>query len=287
MKSCLYECAVFHRRLAPKQHEFLYRVFYFCLDLDEIDQARTVEFPRWPLLGFHRPAVFCFYSRDHFGKKSRRPLRPQVEAFLGEHGLPRPARIRFLTNLRIFGYVFNPIAIYFCEDAEGRPLAAVTQVGNTFGEQKLYLVSPRPARSSDAADPSDVATEPVGQTPRASDYASRLAKEFYVSPFSDLDLDFDFRFSSPGDHLRVAVDEFRGEEKLLLSTLTGKRRDLTTGRLIWFLLKYPLLTLQVIFLIHWQAWRIYRKGLAFRRKEAELEKQTGILNPRDSPRDSA
>lgn len=278
MNSCLYECAVFHRRLAPKRHEFLYRVFYFCFDLDEMDAPQAVGLPRWPLLGWQRAAIFSFWPGDHFGKKSQAPLRPQVEAFLAQHGIPAPTRIRFLTNLRVFGYVFNPIAIFFCEDENQRPLAAVAQVGNTFGEQKLYLVSAQsaPAASSASDTPSSLA---VG---RGSDYASRLPKEFYVSPFSDLDLDFDFRFSSPGPHLRIAIDEYRGEERLLLSTLTGKRRELTTRGLLWFLLKYPLLTLQVIFLIHWQAWRLYRRGLPFRRKEIELEKQTGILNPRDA-----
>jgi len=261
MNSCLYECAVFHRRLHPKQHEFLYRVFFFLLDFDELEELGK----KIPLLGIHRRGIFSFHARDHLGKQSSEPLRPRLEAWLAEQGVDRPAKILFLTNLRIFGYVFNPIAIYFCFDSGGRPLAAVAQVGNTFGEQKLFLV---PATG----------TEP--------DWAVRVQKNFYVSPFSSLDLSFDFRFFQPGETLRVLIDDYAGTEKVLISTLTGKRRALTTSRLLWFLCKYPLLTLRIIFLIHWQAFRLWWKKVPHHNKEDKPEEQTGILNPQGSLTDS-
>lgn len=273
MISCLYECTVFHRRLVPLRHEFVYRVFYFFLDLDELEHPRQAAWPPWPLIGVRCPALFSFYDQDHLGKRANAKLRPQLEDFLTKNGLPRPYRVRLLTNLRIFGYVFNPISIFFCEDEQGNALASVAQVGNTFGEQKLYLIPPR----------SDLAGTLERASPTKS-YAARMPKDFYVSPFSDLAVDFDFRFDAPGERLRIAIDEYKGEDKILVSTLTGTRRSLSTGRLLWFLIKYPLLTLQVIFLIHWQAWCLYRLGLPFRRKEADLDQQRDVLNPRESRR---
>jgi len=256
MNSCLYEAKVFHRRLAPRPHQFLYRVFYFCLDLDELPALSH----RWPgLLGIEGPGLFSFRSRDHWGKKQTLDLRRQLGDWLEERGLARPSRVIFLTNLRMFGYVFNPIAVYFCFDAAGSPLAAVAQVGNTFGEQKLFLVPPDPAN--------------------AQLFHARLPKEFYVSPFSDLDFSFDFRFHPPDQNLRVFIDEYRGEERILISTLTGTRRPLAAHRLVSFLFRYPLLTLRIIFLIHWQALRLWAKKLPFRRKEADPHLQKEILNP--------
>jgi DUF1365 family protein len=256
MNSCLYEAKVFHRRLWPRTHEFLYRVFYFCLDLDELPVLAKYS-PR--LLGIERAGIFSFRSIDHWGKKETVDLRSRVEGFLTARNLPKPQKILLLTNLRMFGYVFNPIAVYFCLDGSGQPIAAITQVGNTFGEQKLYLVP---------CDPS---------TPEF--FHTRLPKEFYVSPFSDLDFEFDFRLHTPGKSLRVFIDEYRQEERILISTLTGTRRELTSQRLLSYIFTYPLLTLRIIFLIHWQALRLWAKKLPFHRKEAMPHLQKKILNP--------
>ena len=253
LRSCLYECTVLHRRFSPKPHEFLYRIFLFCIDLEELEKLANYSL----LLGVNRSAVYSFQNKDHLGKTGPAPLRPRLIQWLRERGVPEPSRILFLTNLRIFGYVFNPIAIYYCFDAAGRPLAAVAQVGNTFGEQKQYLI-PKSDENS---------------------WSARLAKNFYVSPFSELDLTFDFRFLVPGEKLHVAIDDYDGTERTLLSRLTGKRQALTTARLFWFLLKYPALTLRVIFLIHWQAFRLWLKKVPHRRKEANPGLQTEILNP--------
>jgi uncharacterized protein len=256
MNSCLYEAKVFHRRVWPRTHEFLYRVFYFCLDLDELP---TLAKLCPPLLGVERPGIFSFRSSDHWGKKQTVDLRKRVEDFLSERNLPRPEKILFLTNLRMFGYVFNPIAVYFCLDREDRPVAAIAQVGNTFGEQKLFFIPP----------------DPGSPLP----FHARLPKEFYVSPFSDLDFEFDFRLDAPEKNLRVFIDEYRQGERILISKLTGTRRELTAPRLLAYIFSHPLLTLRVIFLIHWQAIRLWAKRLPYHRKESNPQLQKQILNP--------
>lgn len=256
MNSCLYECAVFHRRLAPKRHEFLYRVFYFLLDLEELREIdRTLR-----LFRVNRPGVYSFRDADHISHGAS-TARENILRYLWNHGLEAPVgKILLLTLPRVMGHVFNPISVFFCLDLQGNPLAAVAEVGNTFGEWKPYLV-------------------PI--TPEGT-FRLRAVKHFYVSPFSDLDLEFDFRFDMPGERLRLLIDDYRGEKKELISTLTGNKVALTDATLLRFSFKYPLLTLKVILGIHLEAFRIWIKGVTARRKEAQPELQRGVHHPHKS-----
>jgi DUF1365 family protein len=256
MNSCLYECTVFHRRLAPKRHEFLYRVFYFLLDLDEFEEVnRTMH-----LFKVNRPGLYSFRDNDHISHGAA-TAKENILHYLREQRVEAPVgKILLLTLPRVLGHVFNPISVFFCLDPEGNPLVAVAEVGNTFGEWKPYLVPLTPDGS----------------------FHLRTVKHFYVSPFSDLDLEFDFRFDFPGDRLRLFIDDYRGEEKELVSTMTGTRVPLTDATLLRFTLRYPLLTLKIILGIHWEAFRIWRKGITARRKEAQPELQRGIHRPHKS-----
>jgi DUF1365 family protein len=109
-----------------------------------------------------------------------------------------------------------------------------------------------------------------------------VVKHFYVSPFSDLDLSFDFKFQTPDENLQIFIDDYRGDEKELISTLIGKRIPLTDLSLLKCTFLYPLLTLQVIFGIHWQALRLWLKGLKAHPKESQPELQRGIHRPHKS-----
>lgn len=250
--SCLYDCSVLHRRTWPKQHEFVYKIFLFCLDLDEL-----AELPeKIPFFGVNAPGLYSFHDKDHF-ELGAGGARANAEAFLKQHGISeRPAKILLLTNTRFLGYTFNPISIWFCSRADGSPLAAIAEVGNTFRELKPFLV------------PTD-----------GKNFHLRTPKHFYVSPFSALDLEFDFRFDEPGERLAVHIDDYRGSERILLSALTGKRSPLTSGNLLGHTLKFPFITLKVIGLIHWQAFRLWLKGLPFVRKEEQQELQKDVFKP--------
>ena len=252
LSSALYDCSVFHRRLSPRPHEFLYRVFLFAFDIDELPGLPL----RIPLLGVNGPGLYSFHDSDHFRARDGGP-RACAEAFLAENGVTgKPARILLLTNARFLGYTFNPISIWFCEQADGSPLAAIAEVGNTFGELKPFLIPFEGAR-----------------------YHARRTKEFYVSPFSMPDLDFDFRFDVPGERLGIYIDEYEGERKVLVSSLTGRRMDLTTPNLLALTARFPFITLKVIFLIHWQAFRLWLKRLPFVRKEEFIDRQKGVYRP--------
>ncbi|MEI8312938.1 MAG: DUF1365 domain-containing protein [Verrucomicrobiota bacterium] len=249
-RSCLYECTVMHRRILPKNHEFAYRIFLFLLDLDELAELEN----KIPVFSFDGPNLYSLRSADYFQYQSG-AIRENLMIFLRSEGFEKaPAGVRLLTLPRLLGYTFNPISIFFCYDESGLPMTSVVQVGNTFGELKPYLVPLEGGR-----------------------FHVRVRKNFYVSPFSDLDLAFDFRIDIPGDRLRVLIDDYSGDDKTLLSALSGTRRELTLGSLLFLTLKYPLVTLKIIALIHWEALRLWLKGIPHRLKESDPHLQTGVF----------
>jgi DUF1365 family protein len=258
-RSCLYECRVMHHRLAPKENRFTYHLFFFYLDLDDIPSVCK------KIAGFshNKFNLYSFRDRDHLTVLGGGSVKQNLAAYLSQHGVhfPENGRAILLTLPRVLGYIFNPVSFYFCFDTAGVPLCAVAQVGNTFGEMKPYLVA-RPG--SDGV------------------FRLRTPKHFYVSPFSALDLDFDFKLRPPGEELEIHIDDWQGETRILLSSLTGTRVPLTTARLVWLTLKFPLVTLKVIFLIHWQALLLWLKRLPYHSKAANKHLQSDVLNPHHS-----
>lgn len=262
MNSCFYECDVFHRRLRPKRHEFLYRVFYFYLDLGELEEAAR----KLKIFSVNRPNIYSLRDQDHFQyPQAVRPIADNVREFLDRSGCPLDpdGSIRMLCFPRMLGYVFNPVTIYFCYNADGSPRASVVEVGNTFRELKPYLVP---------------------QTGGKSDFEVRVPKHYYVSPFSPVDLHFHFRLHLPDENLRVFIDDYDAEGKVLVSMLTGQRRELTLANLAKFTAKFPFITLKVIGLIHWQAFRLWLKRVPFYWKETRAEDQRGVFRPHKSLR---
>jgi DUF1365 family protein len=257
MNSCLYECNVMHHRLAPKVHHFQHGIFMFYLDLDELDiVTKNVR-----LFSHNRRNLYSFRDQDH-EPSGPGPLKERITAYLRQHGIELGpfGRVMLLTLPRMLGYIFNPISIYYCFDEWDQPVATVAEVGNTFRERKLFLI--------------------CGEEMDASGVFHRLTpKHFYVSPFSSLDLNFDFRLRVPEEKLDIKVDDRDGVEKILITTLTGKRAALNNRALSWFTIKYPLVTMKVIFLIHWHALRLWLKGVPFYRKAEHASLQREVLRP--------
>ena len=171
-------------------------------------------------------------------------------------------KILLVTLPRVFGYIFNPVSFYFISDSAGQTLCTVVQVGNTFREMKPYLIA---------------------QPTTPGFFRLITPKHFYVSPFSGLELCFDFKINVPGEQLEIHIDDRLGtaedSERTLLSSLTGKRIPLTTARLAWCTIKFPFVTLKVIFFIHWHALRLWLKKIPFHRKAAQPELQKEVYNP--------
>ena len=190
-------------------------------------------------------------------------------AWVASQGLPLPAdtRVLLLTHCRVFGYIFNPVSFYFCLDAQDRPLCAVAEVGNTFGELKPFLLGPEHFDGE-------------GRFRRV------VPKHFYVSPFFALDLAFDFKLRVPGEQLDIHIDDREGDRPVLLTALTGRRIPFTDANLARLTLKYPLITLRVITLIHWHALKLWWKRIPWHRKAANAHLQQGVFNPHESLRQS-
>ncbi|MDX1946508.1 MAG: DUF1365 domain-containing protein [Pirellulaceae bacterium] len=235
MHSCLYEGYVRHRRFAPRPHEFRYRLFLMYLDLAELD----LVFRRRLFWSSGRPAAAWFRRRDHFGDP-REPLDETVRDFVAGQGRERPTGpIRLLTHLRYLGFVFNPVSFFFCHDDAGQLTQIVAEVNNTpWGERHCYLLD----RDQFAGAP-----------------ARPVAKEFHVSPFLPMDLSYRWRISDPAESLSLAVATRRQDERVFDANLRLRRREITTANLARALARHPLMTVQVVAAIYWQALRLLWK----------------------------
>ena len=266
VRSCLYDCSVMHHRLAPKEHHFRYGIFQFCLDLDELDALSA----RHRLFHHNRPALYRFNDSDHLPAAEGLGTKAAILAWITSQGLSLPAdtRVLLLTHCRVFGYIFNPVSFYFCLDDRNRPFCAIAEVGNTFGELKPFLLGPEHFDGEDR-------------------FHRIVPKYFYVSPFSALDLEFDFKLRVPGEQLDIHIDDREGDRPILLTALTGRRLPLTDANLARLTLKYPLITLRVITLIHWHALKLWWKNVPWHRKAANPQLQQGVFNAHASLRNGA
>lgn len=249
----IYHCIVVHRRLRPRQRGFTYRVFMLDVDPDRLDELSR---GRWPL-SHNRFNVFSIHDTDHVDLGRPGGIRPNLAAWLAEHGkfLAPEDDLRLVTFPRCFGYGFNPVSFYYITPADGSDRYAVAEVVNTFREMKLYLVE----------------TGPGGT------HASRLPKQFYVSPFSDPGDDFHFHLGVPADEWHVRIDDLDKDGLVLTSAIRGKAVPLTSYALLTCSVKYPLLSVKIIGLIHWHALRLWLKRVPFFRKSERSEAQTNVL----------
>jgi hypothetical protein len=254
IRSALYAGKVAHRRLRPRQHHLAYDVFYLLLDLDEIETLAGSS----RLFRLGRFGVFSFNAGD-YGNGSDVSLRLQVERHLQSAGLaPDGGPIRLLTLPRILGYAFNPISVYFCHRRGGALAAVLYEVTNTFGDRHSYLI---PVESSDT---------PILQHSK---------KALYVSPFFDNDLHYTFRLVPPAERLGLAVTGHDDEGPIIVATLDATRRPLTDAALLRALFAYPLMTLKVIAAIHWEALRLWLKGIAVHTRPAPPRRPVTIGHP--------
>lgn len=246
MNSCLYTGQLWHRRLRPREHEFRYAVSSFYLDLDELPELDR----RSRLFGCNRGRLFSFHDRDHMDGQPG-ATQPKVLAYLRSRGLELDGgKVCLLTQCRLFGYVFNPISVYYCYAASGELRARVAEVNNTFGERILYLLE---------------SGVPGGDQRHARSFA---AKEMHVSPFVSMDARYEFRLPPPGERLSVFISETEHGQHFFDAHLWGERRPLEDRSLVAVALRYPLLTLRIVAGIHWQALRLWWKGVPFYRQPA-------------------
>lgn len=240
--SCLYLGTVVHRRFKPRRHKLCYRVFWSLLDLDELPRLAK----KLRLFSLNQFNLFSFYNMDH-GDGSERPLRTQIEEHLSAAGLALDGGpIRLLCMPRILGYVFNPISIYYCYHHSGVLTALIYQVHNTFGQRHSYVIPVDPSRA-----------ELVEQY---------CPKAFYVSPFMDMDINYAFRVQPPGERVTLRIEGSDSKGPVIVASLAGARAAISDGALLAAFVNFPLLTLKVFTGIHWEALKLWIKGMRMRRR---------------------
>jgi len=235
----IYRGVLQHRRFAPKEHAFEYPVFMAFLDVDRIEELVGVS----PLLSHNRWNWATFDERDHLGDPSL-PLRERLAGDAARHGLALPdGPIYLLTNLRYLGYCFNPVSYFYFYDRSGELAMVMAEVNNTFGETHPYWLD----RSIEV------------RTPAGRHYD--FDKAFHVSPFMPMDCRYRFAFTDPGDGLAVRVNEWTGGELFFDATLRLSRESWSAGALHRALARHPWMTAKVIAAIHWQALRLWARGV--------------------------
>ncbi|MFI8566851.1 DUF1365 domain-containing protein [Rhodococcus sp. NPDC078407] len=231
--AALYLTRIDHVRRAPIRNTFSYKSYSWFVDLDALP-----ELPR--ILR----SLASFDSRDHVGDPGA-TIRENVDAFLAENGIDLDGgRITMLASARVFGHTFNPLSVYWCHDAGGDLRCVVAEVHNTYGERYRYLLH----------------TDGRG--------AARTTKEFYVSPFNDVDGEYSMQLPEPDAALRLSIVLERPGEPPFAATVRGRRREVTTRSILWTALEIPIAPLRVVVQIRWQGIRLWARGLKIVRRPA-------------------
>jgi DUF1365 family protein len=257
VRSHLLEGTVQHRRSQATTYALEHAVYYFALDLDELDEVTR----RVPLVRRNRRGVVSFRDADHLPDGARN-IATDVRAHLRSHGLqPDDWRITLVTNLRVLGYVFNPASFYLCRDGSGRLQVVIVEVHNTHGQRHLYTLLP----AGTAGGP----------------FSASMDKAFYVSPFIGSGGRYQVTVRDEPAGLAIGINLRQDGALVLATSLVLARRPLSMRSLVWMLVRHPFITHGTIAMIHWHALRLFRRGVRFhphgggRRRAAPMTVRSG------------
>lgn len=256
--SGLYRGELMHARHdAVAKRAFRYPVYMASLDLDELPELHR----ELRLFSYRRANLFSFDDRDYaatLSPSTRTPAREPGRALVDDlaalraaNSIPAPAATRLVTNLRVAGYVFNPVSFFLDYDSRGELSSVIAEVNNTYGGRLRYVLGPRERL----------------EHPTDGHVGFRHVRELYVSPFLHGEATYAFWFDAPldGDHIAIEMHVMQAGERSLTARFTGTRAAMSDRTLAVAALRYPLMTAQVIGLIHYEAIKMRLAGVPYRR----------------------
>lgn len=272
MNSCIYKLKIGHSRIFPKKNNFRHDMYMFYFDLDELSECDK----KFKLFSYNKWNIHSFYDKDHFtfinpkseSEKiiSQEKIKFQPEKYQNKNTKERIkiilkeinqdfelGKVFLLTSLRNYGYLFNPVSFYYCFDKQGNFRVLFSEVSNTWRQQKMYYY--------------------VAKDFNAKIYKTSQVKNFYISPFIKNDIDLNWHFEIPGKKILMLIKSSKQGKLELSASLVGKRAEITNFNLVYILFRYPLVTIMVIFKIHWQALKLWLKGVKYINKN-EADKNT-------------
>ena len=240
--SSVYEGYVLHNRIKPKKHKLKYNVFCLFIDLEELPLLQEKIFG----FGHNSISLMSFFDKD-YGSINNMPLKPWIKKLINNNGINTPVgKIKLLCYPRILGYIFNPICNYFCYDDKGVLIAIIHEVSNTFGEKHFYFCKVEN---------------------KLKNFIRHEAKKcFYVSPFIKMNMDYSFKVKAPTDRIEISINETDKNGPLLFASFSGKNKKLNKWTILRLFFFYPFMTIKVIAGIHWEALKIWGKGIPLVKK---------------------
>ena len=250
-ESCIYNGHVIHKRFKPKEHFFKYKVFSLLIDLSEVHEIeKKISF-----FSYNKFNLISFFDKDH-GDRDGSSLIEWVKNNLKKTGAEiEGIKIKLLCYPRILGYVFNPLSIFFVYNSNSSLIAILYEVKNTFGEQHTYVFK---------------------TNPNEKNIQNNCEKKFHVSPFMDLSSRYYFKILDPQNKLSVVIDQRDKDGKLLYASQDGLKSELSSKNLILSYIKHPLMTFKIISAIHFEALRLWVKGIKLIKKEKKIKNNITI-----------
>ena len=253
INSAIYNGQVIHKRFKPKVHYFRYNVFSLLIDLSELE---TID-KKISFFSFNKFNLISFYEKDH-GERDGSSLINWVNKNLEKNNIStQDIKIKILCYPRILGFVFNPLSVFYIYNLQNKLISILYEVKNTFGEQHTYIFK---------------------ITKDENLVQNKCAKKFHVSPFIEMDCNYFFRLLKPGDKISVIIDQYDKEDKILYASQDGTRTDFNSRELIKSYLKHPLMTFKIILAIHYEAFKLWIKGIKFIKKKIQIKNNITIEN---------